>query len=123
MGNTLSELTREFSEFEAMVLEAGGELTQELQTIEEDLFPRLLSKIDGYQYIMQRAEHNAALWKDRAKEATRVSKASEKLRERLRERLTYYMRTSNMERVEGDYVGYRLQNSPAKLEIDEALLP
>lgn len=120
---TLAVITRELAEVEAEIIEAGGEITPELEDRLTQVSNQLLTKIDNYQYILERLESSEAIWKGRKVDAQRVEKSLSKARRRLKDRLLWHMQGTGKKTVQGASYGFSRTKSGASLSIDETKVP
>lgn len=103
-----------------MIMEAGGELTPELEQQLQQVETGIPEKVDGYAFFEDRLKHEAEWWKNRAKESQRVQKSLERAVDILRTRLKYIMEHEGLLELKGVSSKYRLKIGGKKVVIDES---
>jgi hypothetical protein len=122
--NTLAMLAVEAAEIARLLTESMGELSPEIEKRLEVNEQALISKADGYNFIIEQLEANAAMWKRRKDACAAQQKKFEGQIERLKDRIKEAMRTMDRTEVSGQFYKFQLRKSAAKLVIEnEAALP
>lgn len=121
---TLSMVIAETSAVVQMIIENGGELTEEMELELEKNNIVLAHKLDSYGYVWERLEAEEAYWKSKADEFARVGKSLKRVRENLKERMKFAMVAIEHDEVKGNDFRFKLQKTSGKLVVeDESLLP
>lgn len=118
--NTLYSLVTQAQAIEQQIMEAGGELSPEVEQALTQVDLSLAEKIDSYDFVMDRLEGQSDYWKAKAALYTKISKSYDGVRERLRTAIKDAMIALNKTEIAGNDVRFKLQNSAPKLIIDEA---
>jgi hypothetical protein len=121
--NTLISLAQEAMQLSQAILEAGGELTPEVEAALTANTQALVTKLDGYVYIQDRLEMEAAHWKTRAEQCMSVSRTYSSARERLRESVKRVMIEMDQTDLRGSEHRFKLVKSKPRLVINEAEIP
>lgn len=121
--NTLPELVAQAAIIEQKVIEAGGELTPEIEALLESVGQDLQAKTDGYCFFMERLDAQAEYWKTKADAFAKVSKSCKSLKERLNDRIKEAMKQMGLDEIQGTDMRFKLTASAPKLVVDDALLP
>jgi hypothetical protein len=121
---TLHSLVQQAQAIEAAIVEVGGELSPELEKLLENLDLTIAEKLDGYSFIMDRFENEAAFFRTKADTFARVSKGLLLFQDKLKERVKLAMVAMGKDEVKGNEVRFKLSNSAPKLVIEnESMLP
>lgn len=122
--NSLFAITRTLHELEAAVIEANGELGEELEERISVATIMLEQKSDAYAAILARCESIDAEYSAQADLLKNVARGAVQLAKRLKDNLKEAMRQLDVVDLAGERVRFRLQNSkPKTIVFDEALLP
>lgn len=120
---TLHSLVQQSQIIEAALIEAGGELTPEIEAILANLDITMAEKLDGYSFIMDRFETEAAFLRSRADTYSRAAKGLTTFQEKLKERIKLAMIALGKDEVSGNEMRFKLSNCAPKLVIEnEAML-
>lgn len=123
MNKTLGELVVQSAEISRALVESDGELTNQLEDLLKDFETGLTHKIDGYSFIEDQLEVQAAFFKKKAEVYTRIAKAHERAQERLRDRLKQAMQCMERPEIQGDEIIYKLVKGNPSLQIEIKDLP
>lgn len=121
VNKSLPMIVAELSVVMNAIVENGGELSPELETMFDNLGSQLSTKADGYAYFMEKLEHEADFWKEKANSYLKVSKSCANLKDRLNNSIKLAMRQLGTDEVKGDDVRFKLSKLPPKLVLDESL--
>ncbi len=102
MTDTIIDLAIQSNIISDSLLDAGGELTPELETILETHTKTLATKVDMLALVLDRFEREAQLWKDRKQEADKIKSAYEKAHKRLKELIKSAMTLMDHDKVHGN---------------------
>lgn len=123
-SQTLVALAVEAAEISKLLQESGGELSPELEARLEVNREKLPSKVDSYNYIIERLEADAALWKRRKEACAAQEKKYQGQVDRLWDRIKLAMKELGTKELQGTYYRFQLKKSAPKLIIDsEAAIP
>ena len=122
MSKTLVELVDDSIAFEQLMIEMGGEVTdEERETIVSSWLKEITSgialKVDGYKIKQDALKHFSEKWKSEADKYYSAAKSLTSLAESLKDRLKIAMEQMNSETLEGNKYKYKLTKSPPSLEI------
>lgn len=73
--STLHELVSQAQSIESKILQAGGELTPEIETEMKSVDLAMADKVEGYALVMARLEREAGYWEERAVAYSKIAKA------------------------------------------------
>lgn len=118
--DTLIGLYKESVDLVKMIVEAGGEITPELEEQLQVNEEGLAAKVDGYVVIIDKFEHEADFFKARAEQLLAISKQLNNSAKRLKERIKYVMIDSQKHEFCGNDSRFKLAKGKDKLIIDEA---
>lgn len=121
--STLPEIVARANLLEQALVEAGGELSPEIESMLEEVGKDLAAKTDSYAFFMERLDVQAEHWKAKADAFAKVSKSCKNLKERLNDRIKEAMRELGTEEIVGSDMRFKLSKMAPKLVIEEALLP
>ncbi len=122
MGKTLNEIVRDHRSLDEIMIETGGEITQEEQekiidSWMKEITSDLQMKADGYQYRFTMLEQAAEALAERAKMIRSASSVCDSMASQLKERMKQAMIEMNMPELYGKDFKFKLQNSPPAVEI------
>ena len=106
MDKTLYEITNNSRDIVVKLMENGGELTPELVEELKNIEVVLSHKIDAYQEVIRRAEHEAYYWKQREDEAKSVRKSCENIVDKLKSYIKHGMITLQRQELVGQYARF-----------------
>lgn len=117
--SSIVKLTTEAKELIAKLVENGGELTPELEQMMEGNAVELANKADRYYYLMKSLKGEAAYWKAQMDEVNKVIKGINNFEKNLKERIKYAMIESEMPKIEGNDVQFKISPIQPKLVIND----
>lgn len=124
MSDSLRDLVLKAAEIENLIIDAGGELTPEIESQLMVVDEKLPQKIDGYAEILARMGLLQEHYKKKSKEMSLIAKACEKIGDFLTKNIKEAMERMGSKELLGDDVKFRLQNSQASVIIEsEDLIP
>lgn len=100
------------AETQNMLIEAGGEITSEI----EQKFTALLEKVDSCEWFLTHAESKAEDLKEKAKQFTQAAKILENATERLKIRIKEKMLSSDIKELSGNDFRFAIAQRQPKLE-------
>lgn len=116
--NTLPALVAEMSLILNQIIEAGGELSPELETSFDNLGGAIQTKADNYAFFMDRLDAEADFWKAKADSYIKVSRSCANLKERLNNSIKLAMRTLDTDEVKGHDMRFKLSKLAPKLVLE-----
>lgn len=119
---TMIELTRLSSDLNQAIIEAGGEITPEIEQVLVDLDIKTKEKVDAYSYAMEKMELEAEYWKQKAETSMRIAKAFITSRERLNTIIKNRMIVDGVKELLGNESKFKLVPLKPKMMIDEKFL-
>lgn len=118
----LFELVAEANGITKAIIEAGGELSPELETALINIDLAMAEKVDGYDHVMERLEHEAEYWKAKADAYAKIAKAHANAKERMKNAIKSAMQAMEKTEVKGVDVRFKMTPVKPKLVIDQATL-
>jgi hypothetical protein len=120
----LAEIANEARELERLVMDAGGEITPELESRLNFNLQQLQQKVDSYVHVEEHFDAMEAIWKRKADACAAIAKRFARTRDQLRDRVKFVMGEMQTNEIRGKLYRYKLSSSPGRLVIDsEAALP
>lgn len=120
---SLAVLVSDMSVVLSQIVEAGGELTPELESAFDNIGGQLQEKTDSYAFFMDRLENEAEFWKQKADSYNKVAKSCKALRERLNDSIKSAMLVLKTDEIHGGEMRFKLSRAAPRLVIDETALP
>lgn len=126
---TLQSIVQDHKSLDQLMLENGGELTDEQQESIVDAWiaeikSDLANKVDGYKYRQDSLDSASEALKARAKMMSGAAKVLGNMSEMLKDRLKYTMVELTTQELVGNDFKFKLSSSKPSLEIlDEKLIP
>jgi hypothetical protein len=117
---TLLQLVVTSQEIETMLINNGGEITPEIEELLEVNSTDIISKVDNYNFIMEKLSSNEAYWKAKATEYAAYAKSFAKAQERIKDHLKMVMQAHELKEIVGNEVRYTLRPSVGSLVVDDA---
>lgn len=121
--STLYSLVIQAQAIEQKIMEAGGELTPEVEEALTRVDLSLAEKVDGYDFVIERMENQSEYWKAKAALFSKIAKSYETARERLKNSIKDAMVSLGKTEISGNDVRFKLQNNAPKLVIDDTKIP
>ncbi len=122
-NKSLPAIVAEMSLILNQIVEAGGELSPELETAFDNLGSQIQTKADGYAFFMDRLDNEADYWKAKADQLIKVSRSCANLKERLNNSIKLAMRQLDTDEVKGTDMRFKLSKLAPKLVLEESALP
>lgn len=123
-SKSLVALASEIAMLEKEIMEAGGELTPELERLMDLTGGGIAEKVDKYRHVMDAFDTRAMFFKDIENQAYAGRKIFENHKDRLKDNLKYAMKLQGTTELCGNAFRFKLSVSKPKLVIvDEALIP
>lgn len=120
----LIELVKRANDLEQALVESGGEITDIISQIEEDLRTDVKRKAEDYYFVLERMKSNSEFYKEEADKYYKISKSLETTHERIKDFLKGGMIAMDISEIIGEKVKVKLSDSRGKLEIvDENDIP
>lgn len=124
MKQTLGNLVEEAARLESMLIDSGGEISEQLEAELRSWETDFESKVDGYGVIMERFELSAEHWKRKASQMAQTAKQLDNMVKRLKDRLRFGMVGLGRDVVAGEEYQFKLAKSAPKVVIeDESVIP
>lgn len=125
IARRLFEITADFEAMEELLLEAGGEVTPEVEALLAEMEANLEGKADGYAALIREWEADAAKWKEEEQRCAGHRKARENAAANLKVRLCEAMVRLGRDKLFTDRFKIGVQRSAGSVEVlvDPALLP
>ena len=115
--STLPELVRRANELEEKLVESGGEITDIIAQIEDDLRTDVQRKAEDYYFILERVKSNSEFYKEEADKYYKIAKSLENTHERIKEFLKGGMIAMDISEIIGERVKVKISDSKGKMEI------
>lgn len=119
---TLTELISESNAVLNQIIDAGGELTEEIEKALATTTTELQTKVDSYVFIMEKLDSEAEFYKQKAEQYLKISKACKNLKERINQRTKEIMETNKIYELKGFDYHFKLTPTQSALLIDESKL-
>lgn len=116
---TLMEIVDLSNEIIRQIVEAGGEVTPELEERLSLVANDLMKKVDGYSAALSRLDGEKDFWKERALMYERVAKACSQAKDFLKEKIKSAMLQLNVTRLEGPESKFTLSEGSPKVVVDD----
>jgi len=101
-----------------------GELDEQTEKMLSTLETNLPQKADGYKFVVDDLENEAALWKSRANQFQNVAKAFEKYADNMKARILNACAQMEVTEIEGENYRWKLQKAkPSVIIEDETKIP
>lgn len=124
---SLLDLTREAARLEDMLMEHaesnGGEVNPNLENFLAEIEANIATKVDNYQYVMDRLEATATALALRAKKFNDASDALCNARDRMKDRIKVAMHERGLTEVAGRDIRFRLTSTKGRLVVDSKKIP
>lgn len=116
-ANSLVQLAQLSASVESKLLEAGGEITPEIEELLAVVSEGLPAKVDAYKAIMERLALAEGFYSEKAKQYQSAAKSCVKAVERLKDNIKYAMRSMNATAIEGEDFKFTLSEMATKVVI------
>lgn len=118
-SQSLINLTSEYNHLLMMIMEAGGEMTPDIEERLAVNAATMAAKADVYDFVISKLETEETHWKAEADRFASVARACANARERLRGAIKATMIETKRVDIMGDRATFKLTNAAPKLVIDE----
>jgi len=118
MSDTLKDLVVQSGNLVERLIEAGGELTPELEAELMVIETKLPAKIDAYAFIIDRMEVEADFFYGRAKRFETVANSLVNIRKNLHERIKQTMIEGGLKELKGIEERFLLSKAKARLIVE-----
>ena len=108
---------------ENLIIENGGELTEELEKSLSNLELSVKEKVDGYSFIIESLKDRARYWDEKSALLKKYSKTCSSVVERLRGNLKNYMLLEDKSEICGNETRFKLQQTTYSLDYNESEIP
>lgn len=115
MKRNLIQIAMDQAALDSMLQDVEGELTAVLEGFLEEVQKNVVTKVDAYATALETIGDTAKRYRTRAEEYRQAAKAAENVVDRMKERIHTAMRIMSVQEISGDYVRFKIQNSPPKL--------
>lgn len=120
----LHQLVQLSCEIKQALTDSFGELTPEVSDALMKLEQKLPSKADGYKFIVDDLENEAALWKKRATDFLNVAKSFDNYAKTMKEAILGACKQMGVDEILGNEYRWKLQKAkPTVIIDDEKLIP
>lgn len=118
---TLYALADEYAQIEDLLMNNGGEVTEELEQMMQDNEQSISAKVDGYNHIIRNAEGLESACDAEIKRLAALKKSAQNAQKSLKNHLAFVMQTYGIEKLQGGTckVGWRKSKS---IEVNEDTL-
>lgn len=118
-ANTLHDLVKLSCDIKQTLVETMGEITQETEELLLHLEEIIPNKADAYRFITQDLEHEAELWKKRAKEFDRIAKSLETHAQKMKDAIKFACIQMQIDELKGNDFTWKLQRAKSKVIIED----
>lgn len=123
-NKSLVTLINETAKLEQMLIESGGEITEEIEKALAIKETNLPEKIDGYKFTIDKFSSHESFYAERAEFYSRTAKACANVQERLKNGIKEAMQALGVSELVGSDIRFTLQKSaPSVIVEDESLIP
>jgi hypothetical protein len=119
-NKSLITIVNESASIEAMLIESGGELTDEIQNFLSVNASELATKVDGYHMIIDRFDSLKKYYAEKAEFFKTISIQCDNASKRLKENIKFAMIEMNVDEIKGHDMRFKLSNGAGKLVIDDS---
>lgn len=117
MSRRLHEIAGDFLALEELLMESGGEVTEEIETWMAENTLSLETKVDGYAALIAEWTADAEKWKTEAQRNSAHAKTLENSADKLKGRLVEQLVALDRLKVETDRFKVAVQRSAGKVEL------
>lgn len=121
-NTSLGELVQHSNKIEEQIINAGGEITPELEKELDLVGSDLAVKVDNYCHLIDRTKTMSEYWANQAKELQAISRSCKNFSVRLKERIKMALLEGKKSEIVGHKKRFLLSNTAARLVIDETTL-
>jgi len=109
----------ETSQLEQMLINAEGEITEEIQQALVIKDTHLPAKIDAYHFVLERMDHLQAFYRQKAEFFLKLAQAADRVTEALETNIKISMELAHTDELVGIDHRFKLQKSPPRVAIDD----
>ena len=121
---SLIDATISWQELQLQLLEAGGELSPEIETMLANVQQTMMTKLDSYDYLMERAKAEEKFFKAKSDEYFAAAQRCAAFSDRMKQTIKTAMQMGDIKSLEGKEVRFTLSDAAPKIEItNEAIIP
>lgn len=122
-NKSLIELNQDYGRLMNLLMEAGGELSPELEQELQVNQEMLAAKADKYDFVISKLELEEEYWKAQADKYLRVARACNAARSRMRDSIKVTMQMMDKTEIVGETTTFKLVKGAPKLVFDHLKLP
>lgn len=123
-GKSLISMVNEANAIEQLLIQNEGVTTDEISAALTVIASQLPSKIDSYNFIIDRMDSLEDHYKEQAAFFTQIAKQCGNAKDRLKENIKFAMKALNTDEVQGHNIRFKLQRVKPKLVVEnESLIP
>ncbi|MGZ3770043.1 MAG: siphovirus Gp157 family protein [Bdellovibrio sp.] len=123
-NKSLVLLVNEAMQIEQMLMESGGELTEEINKSLSVNSAELAQKVDGYDHILTRFESLEKHYKARAEFFKTIATQCKAAQDRLRDNIKFAMHEMGVSEIKGNDMRFKMAPTQGMLIIeDESMVP
>ena len=119
-ANTLTALAVEAMQLAQMIVEAGGEISPEVEARLDVNQEMIRKKTDNYVAAMDQFELQSEYWKKKADACRTIAKAFEAMNDQMRDRIKFVLNEMQMNEIRGDEYRFKLSKLKPKLVIEKS---
>ena len=117
------EIVETFKNLETALIESAGEISPEMEELYFKIDLTRTEAVDQAHQMIKRLEAVGEYWKDRASESSRIAKSLDMAEQKYRNFIKSIMVSSEKTDLYGIEYRFKLSRAPAKLMINEQILP
>lgn len=114
---SLTEIRMDLLKMEELLIENGGEISEEMSNYLEITEKNLAEKVDSYKNFIDHVETAIIFYKQKEEEAYKVRKGYENLIENLKNNLKFTMETLNTNELKGIDYRYKIVASKPRVDV------
>lgn len=120
---SLPELILESNNILNQIIDAGGEITEEIEKYLVTTTTELQAKIDSYVFVMEKLDSEMSFYKDKAAQYSKVANACKNLKEKIHSRTKQIMIDNKLSELKGFDYRFKLSPTQSALIVDDEKLP
>jgi hypothetical protein len=118
-SKSLITIVNESASIESMLIESGGELTDDISKLLSVNVDEISSKVDGYNMIIDRFDSLKKYYISKSDFFKNISIQCDNASRRLKENIKYAMIEMNVDEIKGHDMKFKLSETSGKLVIDD----
>lgn len=123
-NKSLVTIVNEAASIETMLIESGGELTEQIQNFLSVNADELATKVDGYHMIIDRFDSLKKYYAEKAEFFKTISTQCDNASKRLKENIKFAMLEMGVDEIKGHDMRFKLSSGAGKLIVDdEEMIP